>query len=261
MGRKGLTDVAFSFIPDTILVWQRRPVAKKFDGSKQRSEPGRSTIDSTVEGLIVRMATENKIEAMIGLPGPVDTTHGIKSSACTQTARHPARAGTTHNNIWQEFFSTSQGRAGERGQLHRESLNFRWPGHVRRAFFMRVTAREHHIAGITKYWAASLRILQDLGANDAPLPPRTPNLNPQAERWVRLISEDCSHHDSVWRALGGTRSYRIRAPLPLRVRSAGVGNLIAFPNQQIGSKAGSIERRERLGGLLDYYDRAVGRLV
>ena len=45
----------------------------------------------------------------------------------------------------------------------------------------------------TKYCAAFLRILQDAGANDVPLPTRSPNLNPHAERWVRSIKDDCLH--------------------------------------------------------------------
>src|ERR1035438_4406621 len=46
-------------LPDTILAWYRRLVARKFDGSKHRS-PGRPRVDKTIEGLIVRMAEENR---------------------------------------------------------------------------------------------------------------------------------------------------------------------------------------------------------
>jgi hypothetical protein len=45
--------------PETILAWYRRLVARKFDGSKRRSYPGRPPIDAAVEALIVRMAREN----------------------------------------------------------------------------------------------------------------------------------------------------------------------------------------------------------
>src|SRR5215468_9427312 len=40
LGRKALGDVATAALPDTILGWYRRLVARKFDGSKHRS-PGR----------------------------------------------------------------------------------------------------------------------------------------------------------------------------------------------------------------------------
>jgi hypothetical protein len=45
--------------PETILGWYRKLVAKKFDGSKSRSSPGRPRVDGEIESLIVRMAKEN----------------------------------------------------------------------------------------------------------------------------------------------------------------------------------------------------------
>ena len=45
LGRKGLEKVAGVAHPDTILAWYRRLIARKFDGSKRRSYPGRPTIE------------------------------------------------------------------------------------------------------------------------------------------------------------------------------------------------------------------------
>ena len=45
---------------DTILAWYRKLVARKFDGSKARRNPGRPRIKREVEQLIVRMAKENR---------------------------------------------------------------------------------------------------------------------------------------------------------------------------------------------------------
>ena len=58
LGRKALGEVANAALPDTILAWYRRLVARKFDGSKHRT-PGRPRIDKAIEELIVRMAEEN----------------------------------------------------------------------------------------------------------------------------------------------------------------------------------------------------------
>jgi hypothetical protein len=44
LGRKALGDVATAALPDTILGWYRRLVARKFDGSKHRS-PGRPRVE------------------------------------------------------------------------------------------------------------------------------------------------------------------------------------------------------------------------
>ncbi len=41
LGRKALGEVANAALPDTILAWYRRLVARKFDGSKHRN-PGRA---------------------------------------------------------------------------------------------------------------------------------------------------------------------------------------------------------------------------
>src|SRR5882672_8745347 len=59
LGRTALQQVACVAKPDTILAWYRRLIARKFDGSKKRSYPGRPPIDATTEGLIVRIASEN----------------------------------------------------------------------------------------------------------------------------------------------------------------------------------------------------------
>src|SRR4030095_12070429 len=60
LGKKALAEVATIVKPDTILVWHRKLVAQKFDGSKQRKAPGRPRIDPELEALIVRMAQENR---------------------------------------------------------------------------------------------------------------------------------------------------------------------------------------------------------
>ena len=60
VGRKVLAEVAAVARPDTILVWYRKLVACKFDGSQVRHGPGRPRIKREVEQLIVRMAGENR---------------------------------------------------------------------------------------------------------------------------------------------------------------------------------------------------------
>ena len=60
LGRKALAEVASIVKPETILAWHRRLVAKKFDGSKKREDPGRPAIDEEIEELIVRFAKENR---------------------------------------------------------------------------------------------------------------------------------------------------------------------------------------------------------
>jgi putative transposase len=57
--RAALQQVACVAKPDTILAWYRRLMARKFDGSKFRTSPGRPRIEPELEALIVRFAREN----------------------------------------------------------------------------------------------------------------------------------------------------------------------------------------------------------
>src|SRR5260221_4898147 len=59
LGRKALKQVACVAKPDTILAWYRRLIAEKFDGSKQRSYPGRPSVEDEIVALVIQMAREN----------------------------------------------------------------------------------------------------------------------------------------------------------------------------------------------------------
>jgi len=43
----------------------------------------------------------------------------------------------------------------------------------------------------TKFCAAFQQIIEDAGVERGVLPPRSPNLNAYAERWVRSVKEEC----------------------------------------------------------------------
>ena len=60
LGKQALEQVATIVIPDTVLAWHRRLVARKFDGSQQRKAPGRARVDPEVKALVVHMARENR---------------------------------------------------------------------------------------------------------------------------------------------------------------------------------------------------------
>ena len=60
LGQQALAEVATIVKPETILGWHRKLIAQKFDGSQQRSSPGRPQIDQALEALVIRMAQENR---------------------------------------------------------------------------------------------------------------------------------------------------------------------------------------------------------
>jgi hypothetical protein len=66
LGRMVLEDVAATAKPDAILVWYRKLIANKFDGSQFRRNVERPKVDQATERLVVRMAMENLRWATIG---------------------------------------------------------------------------------------------------------------------------------------------------------------------------------------------------
>ena len=159
-------------------------------------------------------------------------------------------------------------------------------------FFIRLGSREVHIAGVTphpneawmmqvarnvtmeewsflapgqylihdrdgKYCPAFQHIIDAAGAKRVPLPPRSPNLNAYAERWVRSVKEECLSRLILF----GEAS--LRHALTQYVTHVhherhhqGKGNVLLFPAvSQDKARQGPIQCRERLGGLLKYYAR------
>jgi hypothetical protein len=91
------------------------------------------------------------------------------------------------------------------------------------------------------------------------LPPRSPNWNAFAERWVRSVKEECLSHLILF----GERSLR-KALIQFQEHyhqernHQGKSNVLLFPAPaplEPGRRRG-IRCRERFGGLLRYYSRA-----
>src|SRR5258706_12514305 len=59
LGRKILAEIATIVTPETLLAWHRKLIAQKYDGSGKRT-PGRPCTAREIEGLVVRMAEENR---------------------------------------------------------------------------------------------------------------------------------------------------------------------------------------------------------
>ena len=91
LGRKALSEVATAALPETILTWYRRLVARKFDGSRAHRRPGRPPIDKEVEELIVGMAKENRSWGYDRIVGALANL-GHEVSEETERARTSPRA-------------------------------------------------------------------------------------------------------------------------------------------------------------------------
>src|SRR5262249_40235544 len=297
LGKQALKGVAQIVKPETILGWHRQLVAQKFDGSQQRQSPGRPTIDPELEALIVRIAQENRAWgynrivgalANLGLTvshqtvGNVLKRHGIPPA--------PERKTTT---TWKEFIRTHMDVLFATDFFTAEVWT--WGGLVTYyvLFFIHLGSRRVQVAGVTphpheawmvqvarnvtmeewgflspgqylihdrdtKFCSAFQQIIDDAGVERVVLPPRSPNLNAYAERWVRSIKEECLSRLILF----GEASLRHAltqyvAHFHHERNHQGKGNALLFPTvSPDAERTGPIQCRERLGGLLKYYTYA-----
>jgi putative transposase len=100
-------------------------------------------------------------------------------------------------------------------------------------------------------------VFQSAGIEPLKLPPRSPNLNAFAERWVRSVKDECLDQlilfgeRSLHHALKGYLSHFLHER-----NHQGLENVIPFPHQPTGHREGTVHKSERLGGLLNFYRRA-----
>jgi putative transposase len=90
-----------------------------------------------------------------------------------------------------------------------------------------------------------------------PLPPRSPNLHAYAERWVRSIKEECLARLLLF---GEASLHHVLTQYVAHYHQErnhqGKGNVLLFPAvSQDTPREGPVRCRERLGGLLKYYER------
>jgi putative transposase len=294
LGKYALREVASIVKPETILAWHRKLVAQKFDGSQQRKAPGRPPIDKDVEDLVVRMAQENRswgYDRIVGALANLGYTISDQTVG-NILKRHslppaPERKTTT---TWKEFIRTHMDVLVATDFFTAEVWTLGGLVTYYVLFFIHLGSRQVHIAGVTphpnepwmvqmarnvtmeewgvlasghylihdrdgKYCPAFQQMIEEAGVKRVPLPPRSPNLNAYAERWVRSVKEECLSRLILF----GEAS--LRHALAQYVEHfhhernhQGKGNMLLFPGvSQDTDRQGPIQCRERLGGLLKYY--------
>ena len=89
------------------------------------------------------------------------------------------------------------------------------------------------------------------------LPPRSPNLNAFAERWIRSVKEECLSKLILFGELSLHRALNeFVAHYHSERNHQGKGNALLFPAPALLPPRRQVRCRERLGGLLRYYCRA-----
>jgi len=104
------------------------------------------------------------------------------------------------------------------------------------------------------YTTEFLRILAESGIDSVKLPPRSPNLNAFAERSVRSIKEECLERmilfgeDSLRTAV---REFLVH--YHAERNHQGLDNQLIVPVTTERKAHGTVQRKQRLGGSLNYY--------
>ena len=295
LGRRVLADVATIARPETILGWYRKLVARKFDGSRARRGPGRPRIKREVEQLIIRMASENRDWGYDRIAGALaNLGYEISDQAVGNVLRRhgvppsPERKRTTS---WAAFIRTHVELLAGTDFFTVEVLTLRGLMTYYVLLFIHLESRRIYLAGITVHpdesWMKQIArnmTMDDCGAlrdcryllhdrdtkftrsfgailmssrvEALALPARSPNLNAHAERWVRSVREECLSKVILF----GERSLRRALSdyvdhFRAERNHQGKGNVLLFPRNTDRHREGPVRCRERLGGLLRYYDR------
>ena len=295
LSKQALAEVASIVTPDTILAWHRKLVAQKFDGSEKRKTLGRPKIAAELEALIVRMAQENRswgydriVGALANLGytvsdqtvGNILKRHGLPPA--------PQRKTTT---TWKEFIRTHLDVLVATDFFTAEVWTLGGLVTYYVLFFLHLGTREIHVAGITPHpneawmvqvarnvtmeeWgfltpgqylihdrdtkccAAFQHLIDDADVERVVLPPRSPNFNAYAERWVRSVKEEglsrimLFGEDSLRHVLNEYVEHYHHER-----NHQGKDNVLLFPPPRpAGKEDGPMQCRERLGGLLKYYE-------
>ena len=292
--RKVLLGLGTIVTPDTLLRWHRQLVARKFDFSERR-QPGRPRTIRIITELIVRMALENprwgytRIQGALYNLGHV-VGRGTVANVLDREGIEPApeRGGRTSWSVflkahWRSFVAADFFTA--------EVWSLRGLVTYYVLFIVELAKRIVHIAGITtqpneswmlqvgrnltdqvggclkdkshlivdrdaKYTAQFRRLIAESRTAVIRLPPRSPNLNAYAERFIRSIKEECLDR-MIFVGQGALR----RAVTEFVIHyhhernHQGLANRLITPKQYFAAAGEAVCRHQRLGGMLSFYHR------
>jgi putative transposase len=295
LGRKLLADLATIVTPETLLRWHRKLIANKYDGSARR-RPGRPATEKEIEALVVRMAKENRDWGYLRIRGALSNLgHDLARSTIANMLKRngiepaPERVRKT---TWKEFLAQHWDLlvAADFFTVEVWTCKGLQPFFV--LFFIELSTRRVQIAGISTtangFWMNQiarnltdavdgllkgnrylihdrdplftvefLTTLAELGVESVKLPPRSPNLNSYAERFVRSIKESCLDRMILF-GEGSLRTAvrQFIAHYHAERNHQGIGNLLIIPDRSLTHNDGLVRCQSRLGGMLNYYDRA-----
>jgi len=295
LGRELLEEVGTLFTPETILRWHRMLVARKWDYSKRRKPVGRPRVGHEIIDLVLRFARENPSWGYDRIQGALaNLGHEISDQTVGNILKEhgiepaPERKRRT---TWKTFIKSHWCVLGAIDFTTVEVWTKGGLVTFYVLFVMEVATRRVHFAGCTtnpnepwmkqigrnltdaedgflngkryvlmdrdgKFCPGFRDILEQEGVNCLRLPPRSPNLTPHIERFMRSLKEECL----LKTILFGEKMLRTAIGEFLEHYHAernhqGLRNRLIDPGEQVGRSQGDVQCHERLGGLLRYYHR------
>jgi len=290
VGRRRLRQIATIVTPDTILRWHRQLIARKWTYATRL---GRRGILAEIQRLVVRIAEENPTWGYARIQGALkNVEHRVgRSTIARILKRHGLPPVPERPTSWQTFLRAHWGAIAGADFFTTEVWTWRGLVTYYTVFVIDLASRRVQIVGSTPHptelfmrhvgrvlttaddgvlrdhrvlicdrdrkWSREVRrLLGDAGISVAQTPLQAPNANAHAERFVRSIKEECLHRVIPF---GERHLRRVLAEYVehyhLERNHQGLGNRLIegiVPAQ----RAGRIHRRPRLGGLLNYYERA-----
>ena len=295
LGRELLEEVGTLFTPETILRWHRMLVARKWDYSKRRKPVGRPRVGHEIIDLVLRFARENPSWGYDRIQGALaNLGHEISDQTVGNILKEhgiepaPERKRRT---TWKTFIKSHWCVLGAIDFTTVEVWTKGGLVTFYVLFVMEVATRRVNFAGCTtnpnepwmkqigrnltdaedgflngkryvlmdrdgKFCPGFRDILEQEGVNCLRLPPRSPNLTPHIERFMRSLKEECL----LKTILFGEKMLRTAIGEFLEHYHAernhqGLRNRLIDPGEQVGRSQGDVQCHERLGGLLRYYHR------
>jgi transposase InsO family protein len=292
LSREVLHELKTLVTPDTLMRWYRELVCAKWDYSHRRG-PGRPRVMKEIVDLILRMALENPSWGYTRIMGALANLghrigRGTIANVLKEHGIDPAPERDKHTS-WSTFLKAHWDCLSATDFLTVEVLTLTGLVTHYLLFFIDIATRSVHIAGITtnpdtswmlqvarnltdtddgflldkrylildrdtKYSDAFRSFLVRDGIEIIRLPPRSPNLNAFAERFVRSIKAECLNRMIFF----GQASLRhavehFIAHYHTERNHQGLGNRLLQPVSGTPLPFRAVQRRERLGGMLSYY--------